>query len=195
MVIRKERGLTVCRCDWVGCGKEFTRRTAEVNRSVRLGMPQFDSRSCATKWRNAHATEPMRQASRSNIMKFGVSNNRRDELSPFRYFHIIIRNRRRKDGEKRQVEVSVEDLAAVWEEQEGKCPYTGIDMVLPRGTGAGWTEDTPVYKRPSLDRIDSSKEYIKGNVQFISQMANLAKNSHSHEEMVEFCRAIAEHWA
>lgn len=39
MVKEKLKGYSVCVCDY--CGKEFKRRTAEVNRSIRLGMGQF----------------------------------------------------------------------------------------------------------------------------------------------------------
>ena len=38
--------------------------------------------------------------------------------------------------------------------------------------------------RPSLDRIDSSKGYVKGNVQVISAKANRLKNNASSEELM-----------
>jgi hypothetical protein len=45
--------------------------------------------------------------------------------------------------------------------------------------------------RASLDRIDSSKGYIKGNIQFISITCNYAKSDMSHEEMLTFCETIS----
>jgi hypothetical protein len=36
---------------------------------------------------------------------------------------------------------------------------------------------------PSLDRIDSSKGYVKGNVRVISHRANLLKNNATVEEL------------
>lgn len=45
----------------------------------------------------------------------------------------------------------------------------------------------PVFQRPiespSLDRIDSSKGYVKGNVRVISRRANILKNNATMEEL------------
>ena len=44
----------------------------------------------------------------------------------------------------------------------------------------------------SVDRIDSSKPYIKDNIQFVSRNMNYAKNIMSHEQMLEFIKLIIE---
>ena len=90
----------------------------------------------------------------------------------------------------------MEDLWELWESQQGICPYTGWKMVLPE-TSSQYNREANVRdpKRASLDRIDSSKGYIKGNVQFVCHMANVAKNDYTHDQMIEFCRAIALRFA
>lgn len=54
------------------------------------------------------------------------------------------------------------------------------------------TKDSYDYS-PSLDRIDNSKGYIKGNVQVISMKANAMKNSASPDELHTFCKNILRH--
>jgi hypothetical protein len=57
------------------------------------------------------------------------------------------------------------------------CPYTGKKMSLGK--------ETSPYSA-SLDRIDSSKGYMKGNVEFVCLAVNLAKQSFSREQMMTF---------
>lgn len=63
------------------------------------------------------------------------------------------------------------------------CPVFGVP--LEYGTGFG-----PKPFSPSLDRIDSSKGYIKGNVQILSNKANIMKHNASKEELISFAKWI-----
>lgn len=53
------------------------------------------------------------------------------------------------------------------------CPVLGTPMVSP-----------------SLDRIDSSKGYVKGNVRVISKRANMLKNNATIEELTLVLRDL-----
>ena len=79
---------------------------------------------------------------------------------------------------KKAVEVSLDDLKELWDKQEGLCAFLKIPLTLD--FRAKKIEPNPIY-RASLDRIDSSKGYIKGNIQFISLVLNFAKNKYSNQ--------------
>jgi len=59
-----------------------------------------------------------------------------------------------------------------------KCPILNVPLKLGTRENYEYT--------PSLDRIDNSKGYIKGNIQVISKKANSMKNSASVEELKAF---------
>lgn len=77
----------------------------------------------------------------------------------------------------------------LWEKQKGVCPYTGIKLKLAEYKA---NHNDPIYTA-SLDRIDSNKGYIKGNVQFISTAINYMKNNMSNEDTIKLCKIIAKH--
>lgn len=57
------------------------------------------------------------------------------------------------------------------------CPLLEIPIVWNVRTGR------PTENSPSVDRIDNSKGYVKGNVWVISMRANFLKNSSSPKEL------------
>lgn len=58
------------------------------------------------------------------------------------------------------------------------CPVLGIPITSKPGGGANQPGS------PSLDRVNPSKGYIKGNVRVISNRANLLKSNATLEEML-----------
>ena len=58
------------------------------------------------------------------------------------------------------------------------CPILGLELVLNEGKLCAASA--------SLDRIDSSKGYVKGNVWIISHKANAMKNNATAEELIKF---------
>ena len=57
-------------------------------------------------------------------------------------------------------------------------------MILPRNTLE--YNKTKSLMKASLDRIDSSKGYVEGNVEFVCCAINLAKNDFCKEAVVDF---------
>lgn len=157
------------------CGRTFQRERGELNRNGTKGRKRYCSRSCAGKCMVSHFGDKRK-------WDHLVSGRFTDEYSKFRVFLHRIGRR------KKECNITVEDLKAQWEKQDGKCPYTGWLLQTPAHT----RELRPIVPdAASLDRIDSSKGYIKGNIEFVCLMAQYAKNGFSREDVFTFCREVA----
>ncbi len=64
-------------------------------------------------------------------------------------------------------------------------PEISLDWSVCRGVKA-----KPLPNSPSLDRIDPTKGYVKGNVWIISHRANTIKSDASHEELKLVAEAV-----
>ena len=65
-----------------------------------------------------------------------------------------------------------------------KCPL--LEIPLQINIGKGGAKDNSY----SIDRIDSSKGYIKGNIQIMSKLANVMKNSATQKQLITFSKNI-----
>jgi hypothetical protein len=162
-----------CSCD--NCGVIFEKPLSELNRNKKLGRMNFCTRSCVGK--NNIKNFPDRE-NNYDISKH--SSNNRDEFTGFRDF---LRRIKRRNYE---YDVDLEYLKKVWDSCN-VCVYSGVKLTLPTHI----QNNNPLVTA-SIDRIDSTKGYVKGNIQYISITANHAKNSMSHEQMLEFCELIME---
>lgn len=70
---------------------------------------------------------------------------------------------------------------------QGFCPMTGIVMEWSAGTRAERN-----LNAVSLDRIDNSKGYIKGNVRLVSTWYNNARNHSSDDYFLKMAKAFVE---
>lgn len=63
--------------------------------------------------------------------------------------------------------------------QNGKCALTGLDISIKDKTA-------------SLDRIDSSKGYIEGNLQWLHKDVNMMKRHYSQEYFTYLCKRVSD---
>jgi len=153
------------------CGFEFEKLNKEVNRSLKLERKQYCSMTCAKKSsENLEHLASIRTQETSQL----IPENRLDEYTIFRT-HL-----RRALTRKHFCDLTLEDLKEVWEQQEGKCVYSKVNL-----TSASYLQPNNLIYTMSLDRIDSSIGYTKTNIQFISMAMNYLKNRMSHNEMLE----------
>lgn len=82
--------------------------------------------------------------------------------------------------------LSKEYLWDLFLKQNKKCALSGIDLFFPKNK-------LPSTGNASLDRIDSSKDYIEGNVQWVTKKINLMKQSFSQQKFIDICKLILEY--
>ena len=167
------------------CQNEFEKRNADYNRTNRLGKRHFCSLSCSVIRENKEMSAMRRKRCGEKIKSF--AGNRQDEYSPFREYMKRITSKERISSYG-NTDIDLVYLKNLWETQNGICPYTKIKMILPKNTLDYDRIRSP--KKASLDRIDSSKGYLKENVEFVCSSINLAKNSFTREEMKRFFSEI-----
>lgn len=165
-------------CSNPDCNKSFMKDGSEVRRNKKIGRANYCSLECSGKVNNKH------------LIKGNVEHlkncQRGDKYTGLRE-HF---NRVKNGGRNQEYDITLDDLLNQWEKQNGICPYTGLTLIQPKDA-----KGKPLMYKASLDRIDSNLGYVVGNIQFISATANLAKHKMSHNEMVEFCKIIAEKWS
>lgn len=92
-----------------------------------------------------------------------------------------------------KVEITLEDLFELYEKQDGKCMYSGVRMThnkMPSGKVKDYRSETTNPYNISVDRIDSTKDYTKENIQMVAVSVNHMKWNLTEENFLEMCELI-----
>lgn len=101
------------------------------------------------------------------------------------YKHIQNGLKSRKKVSQLGFDITPEYLEELYEKQNHKCAISGLPLevdLTKRATEQPW----------SLDRIDSNKGYVKGNVQWVDKRVNMMKQSYNQEDFIKICSEIAK---
>lgn len=92
----------------------------------------------------------------------------------------------KKRAIKKNIEFDLDEkyLEELIKNQNGLCGITNVPVIIPQ------KNETKIYETASLDRIDNSKGYIKGNVMWVVLGINYMKNRHSNEDLKELIDRI-----
>jgi len=77
------------------------------------------------------------------------------------------------------VTITPEYLKEIYEKQNHRCAITGDYL--------------PDIRKASVDRIDSTKPYEKGNIQIVTKQANISKHIMTMKQLYEFCKKVLNH--
>ena len=112
------------------------------------------------------------------MKRFG---ERVDNIS-INFFHNYKRNAKSRGID---FDITLEYVASLYKEQEGKCAISGMPIDIK---GAPWKG-----QNGSLDRIDPSKGYVEGNVQWVHKIVNEMKWDLQSEEFFSIVKEIYEY--
>jgi hypothetical protein len=114
---------------------------------------------------------------------------KKDIYSPYRVqYNKILYEERRRDG--CEVKITLRDMHLQFLRQNGKCAYTGVDLVFGETSNDRHRGKTTA----SLDRKDSSKGYIKGNIQWVHKDINFFKSDLSDNKFRRMCLMVANYF-
>ena len=105
----------------------------------------------------------------------------------FRRIQLILEPSASRKNGRRKCKMTIEEFMNEWQQQFEKyglyCPKTGQLMTYIKGSGQ-------ILTNISIDRVDSTKDYEKGNVQFVCLAYNTIKNKYPEHVLVTWCKRI-----
>jgi len=174
------------------CKIEFEKLKHHYNYAEKMKRLHFCSKSCWSTFTQKNLSEEQKKKRYERIKGYPPY-DATDAYSPFREYLKRTRDsqRHRKNSKfQDRPNLDLQYLKELWDSQNGICPYTGIKMEIGKNITGYHSIRSP--KKASLDRIDSTKGYIKGNVEFVCMAINYAKNSFTREEIKKFIKEIQE---
>lgn len=97
--------------------------------------------------------------------------------------------RRKTERETLPFNITIEYIWNLFLEQNRRCALSGRLLIM-RGKVNG-----KLIGNASLDRIDSSKGYVEGNVQWIDKKLQFTKRNLSDQEFIAICESVAMYQA
>lgn len=109
------------------------------------------------------------------------------EISSGFWYDHIVRSANGSKGNRNEKELTL-TIQQAWDlflQQDRKCALSGTPLQFPkRAKDMSWTA--------SLDRIDSSKGYVLGNVQWVHKDINIMKNKFDNDYFIHVCKTVAK---
>lgn len=96
------------------------------------------------------------------------------------YMYASISRRAKDKGD--EFDITKDFLQELFESQQGRCYWFGVPLI-PTG-------EKRHPQKPSLDRLDCSKGYTRGNVVLTSHAANMGRNCSTVEQFEDFVAVL-----
>lgn len=83
-------------------------------------------------------------------------------------------------------EVTIKQIWDLFLKQDKKCALSGLDLCFASSVKS-------YDGTASLDRIDSSKGYVEGNLQWVNKKINIMKQDYDEKEFLKLCKIITNY--
>jgi hypothetical protein len=93
----------------------------------------------------------------------------------------------KRSGKPVEVGISMEYAWELFIKQERRCALTGMELSF-----GGHIRDFQGCTA-SLDRIDNSRGYVDGNVQWVHKHINMLKHAFDQQYFIRLCKAVADY--
>jgi hypothetical protein len=87
--------------------------------------------------------------------------------------------------------VTLDEVYKIGEKQKWKCALTGLPLEFTRG-GTMWGGKWCNPNSCTIDRIDSSKGYVIGNIQLVIWSVNCTKRDMPNGEFIKLAKLVAK---
>lgn len=106
-------------------------------------------------------------------------------------FWVSMWNNLSSNAKNRGLELSInkEDIKDIWDEQKGLCAITKLPMEKVKAQRTTRSRFFNQF-RASIDRIDSEKGYVKGNIRMVCAYVNVMKLDQTDEQLKFWCESI-----
>jgi hypothetical protein len=116
----------------------------------------------------------------------GQRNNHKKIAQFYRGIRIAWFKRFERNAINRDIEwdITLDDVADMFELQGGLCALTNVDISFPTH---GHAAQCPA----SIDRLNNKKGYTVNNIQLTLGAVNMMRGSYSVEQFIEVCKKVA----
>lgn len=85
--------------------------------------------------------------------------------------------------------IDLEYICDILDAQEGKCALTGWPLQFTKG--GTWKSGMNPFAC-SMDRVDNTQGYVRGNIQLVCAMVNTVRGAMENDDFINLCKAVAE---
>lgn len=113
---------------------------------------------------------------------------------PLDVFSVIKRGAKgggKSNRKEKEFTVTIEYLWQLFLDQNRRCALTGLEIGFDGTVKENKLTNTS-KRTASLDRVDSSKGYIEGNVQWVHKDINIMKNDLDNSTFLRYCSLVYE---